>query len=73
MEPGLVILIVAFGVIILTLLAGNNTGNRRRHDRQEEFSPPSALKRIVYAPPACAEAVGVYKTHSDMESLKKKG
>ncbi|MCK5150481.1 MAG: hypothetical protein KAQ65_01520 [Candidatus Thorarchaeota archaeon] len=69
----MVLLLGAFGVILLTLLFGGNTGDRRRHDSQEEFSPPSALKRIVYGPPACAEATGVFKTHSDMENLKKKG
>ena len=73
MELGMVLLLGAFGLILLTLLLGGNTANRRRHDTQEEFSPPSALKRIVYSSPACAEAVGVYKTHRDMESLKKNG
>ncbi len=69
----MVLLLGAFGVILLIILVGGNTGNRPRHDTQEEFSPPSTLKRIAYAPPACAEAVIVYKTHSDMESLKMKG
>ncbi len=72
MELGIVFLMVAFGLIFLTLLVGRNSGKRKRYEAQEEFSPPSALKRILYMKPACAEAVSVYKTHSDLENLEKK-
>lgn len=67
----MLVLFVAFGMIILVLLIGGRTNNRKRDDVENSFSPPSALKMVVYARPACAEAVGVYKTHSDRQILRK--
>jgi hypothetical protein len=73
MEPGLIVLLISSVLIVFVLLIDRSTGKRSRHGSQEEFSPPSALKRIVYSRPACAEAVGVYKTHSDQMKAKQHG
>ncbi len=73
MEPGLAILLITFTMIVLVLILGSSSGNRRTHSTQEEFAPPSALKRIIYSRPACAEAVGVYKFHNERVKLRKQG
>lgn len=69
MNLGILLAMIAFSIAILVLLSGRTANRRRSHD-QEAFSPPSALKRIVYMRPACAEAVGVYKNHSDRQKMQ---
>jgi len=74
MELGLVIIVTISALIILVLLLGGNSSERKHHESQDEFTPNSALRRVVYnVRPGCAEAAGVYKRHSDRKSLENTG